>query len=200
MLLLYIYWSGKGSWLSHIQNTGRWNYSALASRRDSIYLLGFYVLIIFPFLILILFLCSMAHFSYFFQSLVIANLFSIKHRPTVRLIWITLPSLYIFSSIIVIQNLNNVIPFTENRDDKLGDIHLYLQGNHGCTDVLKMVRVQILLNFGNYFCTLQLGFWKILSGIVFFHYMYYIQGFFLQAHSIGPSQEPLIPLKIDRNP
>ena len=28
---------GKGSWLSHTKNTGRWNYSALASRRDSIY-------------------------------------------------------------------------------------------------------------------------------------------------------------------
>ena len=40
--------SGKGSWLSHIQNTRRWNYSGLASRRDSIYLLSFYVLISFP--------------------------------------------------------------------------------------------------------------------------------------------------------
>ena len=38
---------GKVSWLSHIQNTGRWNYSALASRWDSIYLFGFYVLISF---------------------------------------------------------------------------------------------------------------------------------------------------------
>ena len=37
---------GKGSWLSHIQNTSWWNYSALASRRDSIYLS--YVLISFP--------------------------------------------------------------------------------------------------------------------------------------------------------
>ena len=40
--------AGKGSWLSHIQNTGRWNFSALASRLDPIYLLGFYVLISFP--------------------------------------------------------------------------------------------------------------------------------------------------------
>ena len=40
--------SGKGSWLSHIQNTGRWNYSALVRTRDSIYLLGFYVLISLP--------------------------------------------------------------------------------------------------------------------------------------------------------
>ena len=40
--------SGKGSWLSHIQNIGRWNYTSLANRRDSIFLLGFYVLISFP--------------------------------------------------------------------------------------------------------------------------------------------------------
>ena len=37
-------------------------------------------------------------------------------------------------------------------------------------DLLKMVPVEILLNFGNYFCTLQLGFWKFLSGIVFLYY------------------------------
>ena len=44
--------SGKGNWLSNIQNenTGRWNYSSLANRLDSIYFLGFYVLISFPLL------------------------------------------------------------------------------------------------------------------------------------------------------
>ena len=40
---------------------------------------------------------------------------------------------------------------------------------HGRTDLLKMVRVEILPNFGNYFCTLELGFWKFLSWIVFLH-------------------------------
>ena len=38
------------------------------------------------------------------------------------------------------------------------------------TDLLKMVPVKILLNFGNYFRTLQLRFSKFLSGIVFLHY------------------------------
>ena len=38
------------------------------------------------------------------------------------------------------------------------------------TDVLKMVPVEILLNFRNYFRTLQLGFWKFHTGIVFLHY------------------------------
>ena len=33
------------------------------------------------------------------------------------------------------------------------------------TDLLKMVPVEILLNFGNYFSTFQLGFLKFLSGI-----------------------------------
>ena len=37
-------------------------------------------------------------------------------------------------------------------------------------DLLKMVPVEILVNFGNYFCTLQLGFCKFLSEIVFLHY------------------------------
>ena len=32
-------------------------------------------------------------------------------------------------------------------------------------DLLKMVYVEIVLNVGNYFCTLQLGFWKFLSSI-----------------------------------
>ena len=38
------------------------------------------------------------------------------------------------------------------------------------TDLLKMVPVEILLNFENYFRTLQLGFCNFLSGIVFLHY------------------------------
>ena len=40
--------TGKVSWLSHIQNTGRWTYSALASRRDSIFI-GFLCLNQLPF-------------------------------------------------------------------------------------------------------------------------------------------------------
>ena len=38
------------------------------------------------------------------------------------------------------------------------------------TDLLKMVPVEILINFGNYFRTLQLGFHIFLSGMVFLHY------------------------------
>ena len=38
------------------------------------------------------------------------------------------------------------------------------------TDLLKMVYVEILPNFENYFGILQLGFWKFLSGIMFLHY------------------------------
>ena len=53
---LYIYFTiilmsiipGRESWLSHIQNTFRWNYSAWARRHVSIYWLGFYVLIFLP--------------------------------------------------------------------------------------------------------------------------------------------------------
>ena len=37
------------------------------------------------------------------------------------------------------------------------------------TDLLKMVPVEILLFFGNYFRTLQLRFWNFVSGIVFLH-------------------------------
>ena len=32
----------------------------------------------------------------------------------------------------LIQNLQNVIPFNENRQDKMGDIHLYTQVYHVC--------------------------------------------------------------------
>ena len=53
------------------------------------------------------------------------------------------------------------------------------------TNLLKMVHVEILLIFINYFRPLQLGFWKFLSGIVFLHYQVRTIGlFFLQAHSI----------------
>ena len=38
------------------------------------------------------------------------------------------------------------------------------------TDLLKMVPIEILLKFGNYFYTLQLGFWIFLSGIVLLHH------------------------------
>ena len=52
-------------------------------------------------------------------------------------------------------------------------------------DLLKMVPIEIFLNFGNYFRTLQLGFGKFLSGIVFLHhYVRTIELFFSQAHSI----------------
>ena len=40
-------------------------------------------------------------------------------------------------------------------------------------DLLKMVPVEILLNFRNSFRTLQLGLWIFLSGIVFLHYYTY---------------------------
>ena len=54
-------------------------------------------------------------------------------------------------------------------------------------DLLKSVPVEILLNFENYFRTLQLGFWKFLSGIMFLHYYVRTLGlFFSQAHSIWP--------------
>ena len=60
--------------------------------------------------------------------------------------------------------------------------------------------VEILLNFGNHFRTLQLGFWKFLLGIVFLHYQVRtVWLFFLQAHRFDQSPETLIPL-IDRNP
>ena len=49
-------------------------------------------------------------------------------------------------------------------------LSILMQKNRGCADLLKMVDVEILLNFGNCFCTLQLGFWKFLSGIMFLHY------------------------------
>jgi len=57
-----------------------------------------------------------------------------------------------------------------------------------------MVPVEILLNFGNYFRTLQLGFWKFLSGIVFLHhYVRTIGLFFSQAHSIWPKPRAFNP-------
>ena len=61
-------------------------------------------------------------------------------------------------------------------------------------DLLKMVPVEILLNFGNYFRTLQLGFWKFISGIVFLHhYVRTIGLFFSQAHSIWPKPRAFNP-------
>ena len=57
-----------------------------------------------------------------------------------------------------------------------------------------MVPVEILLNFGKYFRTLQLGFWKFLSGIVFLHhYVRTIGLFFSQAHSIWPKPRAFHP-------
>ena len=63
---------------------------------------------------------------------------------------------------------------------------LYISFLTANVDLLKMVPVEILLNFGNYFRTLQLGFWKFLSGIVFLHlhYVRTLGPFFSQAHSI----------------
>ena len=61
-------------------------------------------------------------------------------------------------------------------------------------ELLKMVPVEILLNFGNYFRTLQLGFWKFLSWIVFlYHYVRTIGLFFSQAHSIWPKPKAFNP-------
>ena len=57
-----------------------------------------------------------------------------------------------------------------------------------------MVPVEILLNFGNHFLTLQLGFWKYLSEIVFLHpYVHNIGLFFSQAHSIWPKPRAFNP-------
>jgi hypothetical protein len=57
-----------------------------------------------------------------------------------------------------------------------------------------MVPVEILLNFGNYFRTLQLDFWKFLSGIVsLHHYVRTIGLFFSQAHSIWPKPRAFNP-------
>ena len=47
---------------------------------------------------------------------------------------------------------------------------LQCKHNTADTDLLKMVPVEILLNIGNYFCTLQLGFRKFISWKVFLHY------------------------------
>ena len=44
----YTYSKEKGEGLRNIQNTGRQNHSALASRQVTIYSLGFYVLILLP--------------------------------------------------------------------------------------------------------------------------------------------------------
>ena len=48
---------------------------------------------------------------------------------------------------------------------------LYDKGgtNHACTYWSKCVGDEILLNFGNCFCTFQGGFWKFYSGIMFHH-------------------------------
>ena len=64
----------------------------------------------------------------------------------------------------------------------------FFETNHTANvDLLKMVPVEILLNFGNYSRTLQLGFWKFLSGIVFlYHYVRTMGLFFSQAHSMWP--------------
>ena len=61
-------------------------------------------------------------------------------------------------------------------------------------DLLKNVPVEILLNFENYFRTLQLGFWKFLSGIVFLHhYLHSIGLLFSKAHSIWPKPRAFNP-------
>ena len=66
--------------------------------------------------------------------------------------------------------------------------------NTANVDLLKMVPVEILLNFGNYFRTFQLGFWKFLSGIVFLHhYVRTIGLFFSQAHLIWPKPRAFNP-------
>ena len=61
---------------------------------------------------------------------------------------------------------------------------------------LKMVPVEILLNFGDYFRTLQLRFWKFLSRIVFLHYLVLL---FLQAHSIWSKPRAFNPAKKNLN-
>ena len=59
-----------------------------------------------------------------------------------------------------------------------------------------MVPVEILLNFGNYFRTLQLGFLKFLSGIVFLHhYVRTIGLFFHRPIRFDQSPEPLIQIE-----
>ena len=56
-------------------------------------------------------------------------------------------------------------------------------------DILKMVPVKIFLNFGNPFCTLQLGFWKFLSTSVFLNYEVLTIKVFLQA--FNPTQKSI---------
>ena len=72
----------------------------------------------------------------------------------------------------VLPNYTSPVPIREKR-------HLF-NINTADTDLLKMFHVEILLNFGNYFCSLKLGFWKFLSGIVFSLL------FFWQTHSNWP--------------
>ena len=54
---------------------------------------------------------------------------------------------------------------------------------HSTAEFTENGPVLIMLNFENYFRTLQLGFSKSLSGIVFLNYEVHTIGlFFLQAH------------------
>ena len=71
------------------------------------------------------------------------------------------------------------------------------------TDLLKRVPVEILLNlFSNYFHTIQLGFLKFLSGIVFLHYYKdALQGFsFYRPIHFDQSPDSLNQLKNRQEP
>ena len=64
--------------------------------------------------------------------------------------------------------------------------------NTADTDLQKMVPVEKLLNCGNYFLTLQLGFWKFLSGIVFLHSIW------PKPRAFNPTQKSIWTPKFDR--
>ena len=92
----------KGGRLRNIQTTGRWNHSALASRRDFIYWSGFYVLIFLPSLLICkCFRISISIPCAFVLSLMfyISNLLStfcrvIFKRKNIKLKW----NIYLFNT------------------------------------------------------------------------------------------------------
>ena len=124
------YLLGKGSW-SHIyvQNSGRWNYSDLASRRDSIYILGFYVLISFP---------SLAPYNLVFKIFKL----KVKYLPKkIRLKWFqcnhmihihSIPSHFLLPSPLkpkYITPQNETVTCVSADFTSLADIYYKLNGN-----------------------------------------------------------------------
>ena len=109
------------------------------------------------------------------------------------LLWTVKKILEVRNSFSPIQSFNyniyiNIKKKSKRHKDNSSSNKVYWNNLHTANvDLLKMVPVEILLNFENYFRTLQLGFKKFLSGIVFLHhYVRTIGLFFSQAHSIWP--------------